>query len=253
MLRAFFLEARMRFLHEVRSLFMTRFTIIMAIGFYGIFLFYNFWYINILESDSFILTESLAIVPWILAFFIPCIVFQSWMQEKNLCAYPLFLASPLPSWMLVLIRYFVLGMFLSTLLILCWMVYISLLYYVDVDKGSLALSFFGHWMLSLLFLSLTFAICSWGKDMVFSCFMSVMILSGACLLHPSTLALFFEPWIRKMQPFFNIIAPYDHLENLTMGVLVFEDCYYFIALASGLLFFKIAHVDGHRTGRHWSK
>lgn len=180
------------------------------------------------------INSLLTILPFILLFFIPAITMKTIAEEKKQGTIELILTNPVSD------GSFVFGKYLSSMLIMCFLYFFTLVYPLilaisgDPDGGKITASYVGLLFLTSLYVSIGIFASAFTKNQILAFIVSFMIIFIFFMLDKVT--IFFPAHI---QSFLQYLSTTYHFNNFTLGFIDMGDLTYYVILS--ILFLYLAY------------
>jgi ABC-2 type transport system permease protein len=194
------------------------------LGFSGLFT----WLIG---SDVFLVKQAslqsfFGVAYWTLFFFIPALTMRMIAEERSTGTLELILTKPVSDWQ------FVLGKFLSVLLLIAISLALTLPYYITVasigpvDHGAVWTGYLGLLLMSAAYISIGLFASSITSNQIVAFLLALLIGIFFHLLF-SLMAGSFPGFIGKLM---NYLSLSSHYESITRGVVDSKDLIYFLSI-----------------------
>jgi ABC-2 type transport system permease protein len=211
--------------------------LIAFLGFSGLFT----WLIG---SDVFITKQAslqsfFNVAYWSLFFFIPALTMRLIAEERSSGTLELILTKPVSDWQLVL------GKFLSTLLLICISLLLTLPYYITVasigpvDHGAVWTGYLGLILMSASYISIGLFASSITSNQIVAFLLALLIGVFFHLLF-SMLSRSFLGFIGNL---LNYLSLDSHYGSITRGVVDSKDIIYFLSLIFLGLFASVTVIS----------
>jgi ABC-2 type transport system permease protein len=212
---------------ELASFFNSLLAYILLIAFLG----FSGLFTWLTGSDIFMVKQAslqsfFGVAYWTLFFFIPALTMRLIAEEKHTGTLELVLTKPVSDWQ------FVLGKFMSTLLLILISLILTLPYYITVanigpiDHGAVITGYLGLILMSAAYISIGLFASSITTNQIVSFLLALLIGIFFHLLF-SILARSFPGFAGRLLDYLSIDS---HYESITRGVLDTKDLIYFLTI-----------------------
>jgi ABC-2 type transport system permease protein len=164
------------------------------------------------------INSLLNILPFILLFFIPAIAMKTIAEEKRLGTIELILTNPVSD------SSFILGKYYSTMLIMCFLYFLTLIYPIvlaiagNPDGGKIIVSYIGLLLLTSLYISIGIFASAFTRNQIVAFIVAFMIIFIFFMLDKVT--IFFPTHLQALLQYLSITY---HFNNFTLGFINMED------------------------------
>jgi len=214
---------------ELSSLFST------SVAYVFIFIFLvmagvcTFVFGNLYENDHADLSVFFSFHPWLYLFFVPAIAMRSWAEERRNGTIELLLTLPLTTNSIVIGKFIALWIVLLVCLILTLPIWLTVNYLGAPDNGIILAAYFGSWLMSGAFLSVSMCFSALTKNQIvalissiFCCFLFVLI--GSPLLQ-NLLSTSAPVWLLDTVSNFSFLA---HYQDLARGLISLNSLIFYV-------------------------
>jgi ABC-2 type transport system permease protein len=180
------------------------------------------------------ISSLLNILPFILLFFIPAIAMKTIAEEQRQGTIELMLTNPVSD------LSFILGKYYSTILIMCFLYFFTLIYPIvlaiagDPDGGKIIVSYIGLLLLTSLYISIGIFASAFTRNQIVAFIVAFMIIFIFFMLDKVT--IFFPAHLQVLLQYLSITY---HFNNFTLGFINMGDVTYYITFT--ILFLYLAY------------
>jgi ABC-2 type transport system permease protein len=136
-----------------------------------------------------------AMLPLVLAVFVPAVTMRLWAEERNLGTLSLLLSLPLRSYILVLGKFMAALAFYFISLACTWAIPIILAIIGNPDWGPIITGYIGTALVGCLFLAAGIFISALFKDQIVAFILSILVCFTMTLLGNDFVAAFIDGWV----------------------------------------------------------
>lgn len=177
-----------------------------------------------------------AMMPLVLAVFIPAITMRLWAEERNLGTLSLLLSLPMKSVMLVLAKFAAALAFYLISLACTGTIPVLLALVGNPDWGAVITGYIGTGLVGCLFLAVGIFISALFKDQIVAFILSIMACLATALLGNDFVAAFIDGWVAGLgQVLQKGLGASYHFAAFERGLIDSSDVIYFLSFTAALL------------------
>ena len=189
-----------------------------------------------------LIAEYVVIIHYLLLFIIATITMKFFAEEKKMKTFPLLLSSPVSSWQLVLAKWGGGAIVLLTLLLISALYPLSLTFFTDVPMVPLMTSYFGLFLILLVYVSVGLLASAMTDSLIVSVVLAIVFNLALQLLSLGKEYSDHYLW----QEIFSFISFEQHFNIFRHGSLSLSSSFFFISLSFFFLFLSERVIEFHR-------
>ena len=186
----------------------------------------------LLEAGDASLAESLFVWhPWFFVVLAPAVGMRQWADENRLGTIELLLTMPVKPWQAILGKYLAACTVWVVALLATFPVWWTVNYLGDPDNGTIVAGYVGSFLVCATCLAITTAVSAATRSQVVCLIVSVVLCLALAVIG-------FEPIVRLLMKalspgtvgFITSFGFFTHFADITRGVLVWKDVFYFLSI-----------------------
>jgi len=182
--------------------------------------------------------------PWLYLFLIPAVAMRLWAEERKSGTIELLLTFPMPTWQIVIGKFFAAWIFIAIALFLTFPLWITVNWLGEPDNGVIIASYIGSLVMAGSYLAIGSCISAATKNQVIAFILAAVVCFLFLMSGVELVQAFFQPWA----PVFVLDAIQSmsfltHFNGIIRGVIDLRDVIYFGSIIGVFLYANSAVID----------
>ncbi len=203
--------------------------------------FANFFFVkDIFVVGSASMKPFFNFIPWLLLIFIPAISMRIFADEKKTNTIETLLTLPISETEIVIAKFMALTTIMIISLSLTFGLPISLLFFAKIYYPEIIIGYFGVFLLSLSFISLSTFFSNQTKNQIIAFLISTIMIFLLLVLSTDITASVLPKFVQDGMV---TLTPFYHLKNFIKGIIDIRSVFYFVSFTCVFLFLTIVDLE----------